>query len=312
MTLRRFFVAADGRLHAPWRLLIFLLIAGLCVQVAGIAILPLLRAVDPLTGMNPMAASLTFVIGLLAAHAIMLLGVDRSTWSYVGLDAAAARASTLAYAWILGALPILLPSLVLLAFGWLVVRPSLQGSWWMAAVQVSLFLLSAALGEELFSRGYLFATLRDWFGWPFALMLTSIGFGLLHLANPDADARSVSLVVLAGVFLGAILLVTRSLYAAWIAHWAWNWVMAVPLHVAVSGLPLAHPDYQVVDSGPDWITGGRWGPEGGAAAAVGMLVGLGYLYLRVRRFGVWGVRSERTQDPHISNPKPHSQNLTPE
>jgi uncharacterized protein len=41
-------------------------------------------------------------------------------------------------------------------------------------------------------------------------------------------------------------------------------------------------DYRVIDSGPDWITGGAWGPEGGAGAIVGMLAGVAWL-LRRRR-----------------------------
>jgi membrane protease YdiL (CAAX protease family) len=278
LTARSFFVAADGRLHAPWRILVFLLVAALCIQVLAIAVDPLLGAADRMTGMEGASGELVFLIGLLAAHAIMLHAIDRRSWSYVGLDASAARPIVLARGWLLGALPILVPSLLLLGAGWLAIRPSIQGSWLLAAFQVSLFLLPAALGEELFSRGYIFATLREWLGWPVGLLLTSIAFGLLHLGNPGADARSVAMVVLAGIFLGAVLLATGSLYAAWMAHWAWNWVMAVPLHVAVSGLPLARPDYQIVDAGPDWITGGTWGPEGGVGAAVGMLAGLIFLY----------------------------------
>jgi hypothetical protein len=98
--------------------------------------------------------------------------------------------------------------------------------------------------------------------------------------NPGADARSIAIVTLSGVFLGMVVIVTRSLYAAWMTHWAWNWVMAVPLHTFVSGQPLPHPDYQIVDAGPDWATGGTWGPEGGTGAAIGILVGLAYLYMR--------------------------------
>src|SRR5205085_6465841 len=105
----------------------------------------------------------------------------------------------------------------------------------------------AALWEELMMRGYLFATLREWMGWPVAAGVASVAFGLLHLSNPGADAQSVVMVVLAGVVRAVVLVATQSLYAAWMAHWAWNWVMAVPLHVAVSGVPLARPDYELVD-----------------------------------------------------------------
>lgn len=282
MTVRTVFVGADERLRAPWRLVVFLVITALCTAIVSFTLLPLLRAADRLTGIAGSADSIVLVLAILSAHAIML-HVDRRSWSYVGLDRGAARASLLAHGWVLGALPILLPSIVLLLAGWLAIRPAMQGSWWLASVRVSVFLLPAALYEELLSRGYVFATLREWLGWPVALLLTSVAFGLLHLANPGAGAQSVFMVTLAGVFLGAVLIVTGSLFAAWMAHWAWNWVMAVPLHAAVSGWPMPRPDYQVVDAGPDWITGGPWGPEGGAGAALGMIAGLAYLYVRRRR-----------------------------
>jgi hypothetical protein len=43
--------------------------------------------------------------------------------------------------------------------------------------------------------------------------------------------------------------------------------MAAVLHVPVSGLPFATPGYRAVITGPDWLTGGSWGPEGGVLAA---------------------------------------------
>jgi membrane protease YdiL (CAAX protease family) len=85
-------------------------------------------------------------------------------------------------------------------------------------------------------RGYRFATARETIGWRGALLLTSGIFGALHWWNPGADLRTTALVTLAGIFLGGILLLTDSLYAAWMAHFAWNWSMAAVLHTAVSGL----------------------------------------------------------------------------
>ena len=59
--------------------------------------------------------------------------------------------------------------------------------------------------------------------------------------------------------------------------------MAVPLHSAVSGLPVPMPGYQTVDAGPDWATGGQWGPEGGLIAGAEMLATIAYMYLRRTR-----------------------------
>ena len=91
------------------------------------------------------------------------------------------------------------------------------------------------------------------------------------------------LAIAAGIFLAAVLYGTRSLYAAWAAHLAWNWTMAVAFHVAVSGLPLESPGYRYVDAGPDWATGGEWGPEGGVPAGLGMGAGAGIAYAFARR-----------------------------
>jgi membrane protease YdiL (CAAX protease family) len=145
-------------------------------------------------------------------------------------------------------------------------------------------LLPSAFAEELFARGYILALIREAAGWKVALAATSIGFGLLHIANPGANWQSLSVVVLAGFFLGAIVLVTGSLYAATLAHFAWNWFIAAVLHMPVSGIPVAgSPDYRVVETGPDWLTGGSWGPEGGLAAAFGLSMGLIYLFWSAKR-----------------------------
>jgi hypothetical protein len=84
-------------------------------------------------------------------------------------------------------------------------------------------------------------------------------------------------VTLAGIFLGVVRLATVSLWAAFAAHLAWNFVLSGVLHAAVSGTAFPTPGYRVVDAGPDWLTGGAWGPEGGAPAAGGMLAVLWWL-----------------------------------
>ena len=115
-------------------------------------------------------------------------------------------------------------------------------------------------------RGYVLTALRKVLDWRWAVGLTSVVFGLVHASNPGASALPIAAVILAGVLLGTIVVVTGSLYAATAAHLAWNWIMAGVLHAPVSGLAFATPDYRLVDAGPDWVTGGPWGPEAGAAA----------------------------------------------
>ncbi|MEO7682664.1 MAG: CPBP family intramembrane glutamic endopeptidase, partial [Gemmatimonadaceae bacterium] len=196
------------------------------------------------------------------------------------LGTPAAKPSLIARYTLVGVLAIAIPSLILMAMGQLRAVPAAPGSWWAATGLTFANLLPAAAGEELLLRGYIFAVFREAIGWRWTLIATSIVFGLFHVPNPGADAESVVLVMLAGFFLGAVLLATRSLYAAIAAHFGWNWAMAAGLHSPVSGIPVLAPDYRVVDAGPDWLTGGGWGPEGGLAAAVSMFVVVVYIYAR--------------------------------
>ena len=234
-------------------------------------------------GYEPLVSDWAVPLGLLAATAVMLHWVDRKSWDYVGLSRASANPRTLVAGTVLGLLPIAIPSLLLLVAGQLSAVSATQGSWWAAASLSLLYLLPAAFGEELFLRGYIFSVLKDAVGAKWTLISTSILFGLLHVSNPGSDPQSIAIVMMAGFFLGSVYLATRSLWAATMAHFIWNWFMAAILHAPVSGVPLRSPDYRVVDSGPDWLTGGTWGPEGGFAAAVGMFGVMIYLQARQMR-----------------------------
>jgi membrane protease YdiL (CAAX protease family) len=211
---------------------------------------------------------------------VMLRRVEKLPWSTVGLDRAAASPPVILKGAAFGGLTIGVASLLLLGIGMLRIDATVPGSWWGEAWRSTIVLLPAAFFEELFIRGYVFAVLRQVAGWKLALVTTSVVFGMLHAWNPGADAESILAVIVAGFFLGAIFLATRSMYAVGAAHFAWNWVMSGVLHIAVSGIPPRDPDYRVIETGPDWLTGGQWGPEGGLAAVAVMFIGIFYLYGR--------------------------------
>ncbi len=214
------------------------------------------------------------------AIVLALRVVDDAPWSSIALGAGAWRPRMLIGALLLGASTIVLTALVLYAGGWLQFEPvrelaalddgaSVQrASWAGGALRWLVLLAPAALWEELVFRGYLWTVTEDAAGPTVALVVTSALFGMVHLQNPGSGVRTTVLVMLAGICLGLIRLRSGSLPAAWMAHLAWNWTMAVVLHVPVSGLPVASSGYRAVVTGPAWLTGGEWGPEGGAVAAL--------------------------------------------
>ena len=132
-----------------------------------------------------------------------------------------------------------------------------------------LFLFAAAF-EEMLARGFAFQAFASAIG-PFgAIAITSVGFGLLHLGNPNFNVFAMLNTTVAGVWLGAAYWKTRSLWLATALHTAWNLAMVFVFGLPVSGLAeLTSLGWLAgVPHSPHWVSGGVYGPEGGVAATV--------------------------------------------
>ena len=288
MSVSALFLSAQGRLRSGWRAALFLLLFTTFAEVAqAIVAIPALLPGGSARAIVAAEIPLTWVSIVLAgllAHLVMLVFVDRTGWSYAGLAPAGASPRRMAAGFALGAVAIGVPCAILLGLGWLdLVRdPASAPRLGRELVTVLAVLVPAALAEELMVRGYLLSALSDGMGRVAGLLTTSIVFALLHVNNPGMEPGALVVVGLAGIFLGAVRFATSSLYAAWTAHLAWNVVLGVLLHALVSGTSMAAAGWRTLDSGPDWATGGTWGPEGGVPAAAGLLVATWYLIGRHR------------------------------
>ncbi|MFN8573760.1 MAG: CPBP family intramembrane glutamic endopeptidase [Gemmatimonadaceae bacterium] len=184
-----------------------------------------------------------------------------------------------------------LPIAVLFAFGAYQVvlfrgaSPSLLG--------VAAVIGIAATLEELMYRCLLFQVLERALGTRVALAAQAGLFALQHLENvkqggaSDVVAMLVS-VVLLGLLWGAVFILTRNLWVAAVNHAAWNFT------IVLSGLPLSGiEDWRKVAplesryAGPDWVTGGLFGPESSVLVIVSATVAVVLLLRTARRRGVF-------------------------
>ncbi len=145
---------------------------------------------------------------------------------------------------------------------------------WMLLVVNLATLAAAALAEEVAFRGYPFRRLIEAAGPTTATILFSLFFGLLHMMNPEATWASTLTTILAGVLLSVAWLRTHGLWLGWGLHFAWNASMGVLFGLPVSGLTRFSSVVETTASGPAWLTGRFYGPEGSAVAIVVILIGL--------------------------------------
>ena len=269
---------------AQYRLVVFVLASAVGILGLRIAVSPLGSGIDTPLGVRIPTFYLTMAAGLSLGHWWTFRAVEPRGWASVRLGRGSAGVRPVGIGVALGAVAVGGPSLLLLGLGWLRLEPSPPGDWWHVTFGSLAILAPAALWEELATRGYLFTLIREAVGARRAIVVTSVAFGLLHVQNAGATWQSIALVTLAGIFLGSILVATESLYAAWSAHVAWNFVMAGLLHASVSGIGMGTPNYRTVDAGPDWATGGAWGPEAGLVTGAGLAIGI-FIMLRRRRHG---------------------------
>jgi len=147
---------------------------------------------------------------------------------------------------------------------------------------VVVFLVVAASNEEIVFRGYPFQRLVESLGPVWAVVVTSVLFGVLHLGNPHHTWFSTANTALVGIPFALAYLRTRSLWMPIGMHFIWNFLMGFVLGLPVSGIIFPISLAQASCRGPAWLTGGDYGPEGGALATVAIVAGILYVLFSKR------------------------------
>jgi membrane protease YdiL (CAAX protease family) len=140
-----------------------------------------------------------------------------------------------------------------------------------AAGTTILILAPAALSEEVLFRGVPLVLLARSLGKGTAVVLLAIAFAFAHVANPNVTLLGIGNIALAGIFLGLAFYAPGGIWTAWGAHLGWNAILAA-LDTPVSGVPFRIPllDYEPGD--PAWLTGGKFGPEGGLSSTLALTI----------------------------------------
>lgn len=232
------------------------------------------------------------LIAALLAGWAMLRWVDRRPPRALGFPLGRRAAGEVGWGIALGAAgPVVVVALLALAGAYrFSPDPGTLPGWLAVAGAGLLWLAIPAAAEEAVFRGYPFRTLAEGTGPVVATLVMSLAFAWVHGSNPNVGALGLLNIFLAGVMLSLAVLWTGSLWFASAVHLGWNWATAAALDLPVSGLdPFDPPLYDARSAGPDWLTGGAFGPEGG-------VVGTAAVVVAVALVG-WYARRERAPAP---------------
>lgn len=136
-----------------------------------------------------------------------------------------------------------------------------------------LFVVASGIGEELLFRGYLFQRGIELFGGVGATFLFSVGFALAHLNNPEITTTGILNIFLGGIFFSGCYLATGGLWFPIATHVVWNLTLTLVLGTPASGWMFDESFFWTTSSSYSFLTGGGFGPEGGIAGTIALLVG---------------------------------------
>lgn len=285
MELYSVFFNKWDRLRSGWRFLLFVIVSYLLVIVlSSLFIIP--YAFLPAGSIK---SFLNTYWGKITQELILFLAMTLGGWFCAKmLEGLPARALGWGFhqGWLmdwlkgslLGALSLALAALIILLSGgyrFSVAASGMMGAVFQTLLSSGCFFIFAAATEEVMFRGYALQTFTRarlrWVG----LGLTSIIFALFHMGNPNVVPGWTLLnTTLAGVWLAVAYLRTRSLWFPLGLHWSWNWTMGALLGLPVSGIESLTPQpfLRAAETGPQWLTGGAYGIEGGAACTLAILL----------------------------------------
>jgi uncharacterized protein len=268
INLREVFLDELGTIRSGWRILLFLLIlfgvSAIIFFFAGIV-------TSELGWISPVL----MLLSVYTASVIMIRLFEKRPIHSLGLPAHKRLPLEVVQGVVLGGMMISLVFLLQYFAGWVQLEWRGLNVQAVTTVLLSSFVLFlvAGLTEELLFRGYPFQILVESIKPFYAVLIMSVLFMVAHSGNPNIPVLGFLNIFLAGIWLAVGYLKTRTLWFPAGLHISWNFFQNTVYSYPVSGFPLEERTLFILNlSGPEILTGGAFGPEGGLLAT-GVLIG---------------------------------------
>ena len=270
----------ENRLRMFWRMSIYSIALSIVISLFSIV----LGVTNILS--NTFLLSFLVLIGVVATTIIIGKWVDRRSLNDFGLIPSGNWWREFFFGLGLGAF---LMGMIF-SIGWLTGNMTVEGyfqgssgsTFFLGFLRAVGFYFAVGIYEEIMLRGYILVNLAEGLNikkldkkWVLllALVLSSLIFGVLHIINPNSSLVSTLNLSLAGVFLGLGMVLTGRLGLPIGLHITWNLFQGNVFGFPVSGTSSGVTIISTRLTGPEWFTGGAFGPEAGILGLLAMLFG---------------------------------------
>ncbi|PSQ98181.1 MAG: CPBP family intramembrane metalloprotease domain-containing protein [Bacteroidetes bacterium QS_9_68_14] len=289
---RLFWDGRTRRLRAGWRLVLQTALLVACTLATGLVLtlLALPFGVAPGSpgpetppGTARLLSALAGMGGVAASMAAAARYLDRRPFAGFGFHLSRRWGADLAFGLALG--PALMGSIFLIGWGlgWIEVTGVLVpaergGSFALPFAGALVTFVCVGIYEEMVARGYHLLNVAEGlagFVGPQAALAVGCGasaavFGALHWGNPNATLRSTACLVGAGLLFGLAYVVTGELGLPIGLHISWNFAQGNVFGFPVSGTDAGAALLGTRSTGPEWWTGGAFGPEAGVSGVLAL------------------------------------------
>ena len=286
--MKTVFLDRHGDLRSGWKILAFLILASTFV----FAFTWPMRLIDPWLvqmgagWMTGLVIPVFALGGVILASFVVTRWLNRKPFASVGLWVHERAMRECVWGVVLGFLMMASIFVVLFGAGYIEMEfYELELSAVIGIVLSAVVMFAAgAMLEEVAFRGYPFQTLIQGVTLMPAVVLMAALFSAAHLGNPNTTSIGIINIGLAAIWLSFAYLRTKGLWLPFGLHFGWNFSQTTIFSFPTSGIEFAeYKLFGAVITGPEWLTGGAFGPEGGAIATVTLIVSTFYV-LKSKRF----------------------------
>ncbi|MGD2048662.1 MAG: type II CAAX endopeptidase family protein, partial [Chloroflexota bacterium] len=177
---------------------------------------------------------------------------------------------------------------ILAAFGFVTTESSDPGAQRTLAIGTALLIVVGWMvqggAEELLTRGFVLPIIGSRYGSAIGIAISSLIFSALHLLNPNINLIALLNLFLFAVFAALYALFEGGLWGVFAIHAVWNWAQGNLFGFEVSGSEIGSAViFDLTEAGPDWLTGGPFGPEGGLVVTAVLLASSILVFVADRR-----------------------------